>query len=159
MYICVDSWIFVLLSYDPIQPLCHSSGSKLDLNNWKSALMGLMVFLLKTCCLHIHTWCTQVCALEGVRMFPLLPYNTLVRGSKSAPRAMFLSITVPPKGKENSREAWSILLRGRMEREGGRRIQDQDQKSKGAKLEELWTAKTRKLNCKTMAILDHNSKE
>ena len=76
--------------------------------------------------------------------FPLLPNNTLVRGSKSALRAVFPSITVPPKGKENSRGAWSILLRGRMEREGGGRMereggrtQNQDQKSKGAKQEEL----------------------
>ena len=36
-------------------------------------------------------------------MFPIVPNNTLVTVNKLAPKSMFLSITVPPKGKENSR--------------------------------------------------------
>ena len=61
---CVSVWThgysFCSLSYDPVWPLCHSSGSK---QLWESALTELMVFLLKTCYLHIHTRYIQVCAL------------------------------------------------------------------------------------------------
>lgn len=78
---CASVWTrgysFCSLSYDPVRPLCHSSGSKLDLNNFGKVLWRdswffslkhvIYIYIHDTFKYVLYYFFSQVFALGGVK--------------------------------------------------------------------------------------------